>query len=263
MWIVADNLQITHPVVAKALEKKNPEPLIVFAKKLADAGAEAVDINPGPLSRQPEEKMAFLVKTVQSAVSLPLLLDTTNPKALEAGLKISNNRTIINGFSLEPKKLEQILPLAADYDTEIIGFLLDAKSRVPTSESELCTLALTLFEQFQKTGLPSDRLIIDPVFAPLLWENGRDHNRNVLSLIRMLPDLTGFPIRTVGGLSNLTTGRIPKSARQPIESAFLSMLASSGLDMALLNIFHTETVRTAKACRALLGEQVFTWQQFV
>ncbi|MGE0084646.1 MAG: dihydropteroate synthase [Desulfococcaceae bacterium] len=260
MILAADNLQITHQDMDQALRDMNPEPIRQMVRKCADAGADAIDINSGPLSRDPEKKMAFLVETVQEVTDLPLILDTANPRAMESGLSVSRNRTVINGFSLEPAKLEFILPLAKKYDADIIGYLLYPNSHVPHTEAERLEVAVELYAAFQKAGTENDRLIIDPVIAPVIWENGNRQDTEILSVLRNLPDLLGFPVRTIAGISNLTTGRGPKERKLLLERTYLPMLAASGLTLALLNIFHTETVAVAKACNALTDPKIFTWE---
>lgn len=260
MIIVADNLQITNQRIADALGEMDASPVREMVAGCVAAGAEAIDINPGPLVRHAEEKMAFLVETVQSATNLPLLLDTTNPVALETGLKVSRNKTIINGFSLEPARLEAILPLAKKFDTDIVGYLLYPDSRVPNDANERITIAIELFNEFQKAGVSAGRLIIDPVIAPVLWENGHRQNIETLGLLGQLPDVLGIPVRTIAGLSNLTTGRGGKEKKLRLERTYLPMLAASGLTMVLMNVFHTETVRVARACNALLSDHVFSWE---
>ncbi|GBC64033.1 dihydropteroate synthase [Desulfonema ishimotonii] len=260
MILVSDNLQITNSTIEQAVNRMNPEPVQEMVKKCVKAGAEAIDINSGPLSRDPEKKMAFLVEAVQAVTNLPLLLDTTNPKALEAGLAVSRNTTIINGFSLEPVKLAHILPLAKKYDTDIIGYLLYPNSHVPPDEAERLGVAVELFSAFQKTGLENERLIIDPIIAPVMWDNGTLQDMEILSVLRNLPDLLGFPVRTIAGISNLTTGQGPTKKKRLLEQSYLPMLAAAGLSMALLNVFHTETVLTARACRALTDTKIFTWE---
>jgi 5-methyltetrahydrofolate corrinoid/iron sulfur protein methyltransferase len=259
MILAADNLHVVNTSVSKAVEELDPEPIQSLVERCIGAGAQAIDINSGPLPRQPEKRFAFLVETVQAVTDRPLLLDTTNPAALRAGLEICRRRPIINGFSLEPARIERILPLACSYDADIIGYLLDAHSRVPVQEQDMMTLAVSLFETAVKSGLDPRRLIIDPVIAPLSWESGAAHNRAVLSVIRSLPDLLGLPVRTIAGLSNLASGPIPRQQKIFLEQTFLPMLAAAGLDMVLLNIFNTPSVQTAKACDALLGDGVFAW----
>ena len=113
MILIADNLQITNPAIGAAVDEMRAGPIRELVRLCEKADADMIDINAGPLTKNGEEKMAFLVETVQAACSLPILLDTANPHALEAGLQVAKNKVIINGFSLEPRKLERILPLAA------------------------------------------------------------------------------------------------------------------------------------------------------
>jgi 5-methyltetrahydrofolate corrinoid/iron sulfur protein methyltransferase len=259
MIVAADNLQILQPDIRTALEQEDPEPIQELVRRCVKAGAQAIDINSGPLQRAPERKFAFLVEAVQSVTPLPLLLDTINPAALKAGLEVCRNPVMINGFSLEPARLKRILPLAITHEADIIGYLLYPDSRVPDEEAEMMTLAVTLFNAACGHGIPAHRLIIDPVVAPMSWENGIRHNQAVLSTIRHLPDLLDAPVRTIAGLSNLGAGHPSAGQRIALESAFLPMLAGAGLQIALLNIFHSATVQTARACEALLSQKVFSW----
>lgn len=261
MLIVADNIQITNRLIQEALDKMDAGPISALAKKCEDAGADAIDINPGPLTRQGEDKMAFLVETIQDAVGVPLLLDTSNPSAMKAGLMACRDKATVNGFSLEPVKVERILPLAKEYDCKIIGFLLHPDGRVPRDAEERLDLAARLFALFEKTGIEPERLIIDPIIVPLMWEDGARQAKEVLDAIRMLPDLLGFPVKTLAGLSNLTTGRGSKQKKRLVEEAFLSMLAAAGLDMALVDITHSNTVKFSKACDMILGSKIFSWEE--
>lgn len=259
MLIVADNLQITNPEIAEAIDALDPEPIVSLVKRCLAAGADAIDINPGPLKKAPGDKMRFLVKTVASVTDRPLLLDTTNPAAIEAGLAVCKNPVIINGFSLEPEKREHILPLAKAFDADIIGYLLYPNSHVPTDETDCFSIALELLAAVDSAGVERRRLIIDPVVAPLMWENGIAHNLSLLSILRNLSDLMGFSVRTIAGVSNLTTGPGPREQKRLAERAFVPMLTAAGLDMALVNVFHAETIRTARAGSALVHEGIFSW----
>lgn len=259
MILSADNLNVVHPDIGVAVQKMDPKPIREMVKRCCAAGAQAIDINSGPLPREAEKRFAFLVETVQAETDLPLVLDTVNPDALEAGLAVCRNRTIINGFSLEPFKLERILPLAARYEVEIVGYLLDAQGRVPLDPEDLMTLAVSLMEAYHRYSLPADRLFIDPVVAPVAWEDGIRHNRAVLSVLRRLQDLLGEPVRTVAGLSNLSSGAGSIRRKIALETTFLPMLAAAGLDMVLLDVFHAQTVRNARRCELLLGQKIFSW----
>jgi 5-methyltetrahydrofolate corrinoid/iron sulfur protein methyltransferase len=168
MILVADNLQITDKAVEAAILRTDAEPIRELVRLCENAGAQAIDINSGPLSRDPEKKMAFLVEAVQSVTDLPVLIDTANPKAMEAGLAANKKTAIINGFSLEPAKLAHILPLAKKYDADIIGYLLYPNSHVPPDSAERLSVAVELFGEFRSAGIDKERLIIDPIIAPVI-----------------------------------------------------------------------------------------------
>lgn len=227
---------------------------------MESAGARMIDINTGPLGKGAAGKMTFLVNAVEAATECPLLIDTANPEAMRAGVKAAQKKVILNGFSLEPQKIEEILPLAAEYDVDIIGYLLDAKGRTPATADERLALAVELHQACITANVSQERLIIDPLVTPLLWEDGREQNRAVLEVIRTLPDVLGYEVRTIAGLSNMTAGTRFQEQQVSMECAYVAMLAASGLDMVLLNIFHEATVRTARACDALLSEKVFAWR---
>jgi 5-methyltetrahydrofolate corrinoid/iron sulfur protein methyltransferase len=261
MQLIADNLHIINPVIQKALETFNPEPIQEIVARCETAGADAIDINAGPLSRNPEEKMTFMVETVQSVSDLPILIDTANPAAMEAGLKANKNTAIINGFSLEPIKLEKILPLAKQYESDIIGYLLYPDSRVPNDASERFSLAIQILQTIQKNGIDENHLIIDPIIVPLSWQNGSQQAAEILKFIRNLSDLFGFHARTIAGLSNLISGHGNMKNRLLMERTYLPMLASAGLSMALLNIFHQKTLEVARACTPLISPGIFSWAE--
>ncbi len=259
MILVSDNLRITRGDIREALEREDPRPIRDLARRITEAGAGALDINTGPLGREPEKSMTFFVEAARSASDLPLFLDTTNSRALEAGLKADGNTAVINGFSLEPAKLDAILPLAKKYDVDIIAYLLYPDGHVPPDGPGRLDVAIELYKEFKKTGLADERLIIDPVVPPLVWDNGNVQAMEVVEVIRTLPDLLGFEVKTIAGLSNLAAGKRDVRTKSLMETAYLPMLAAAGLHYALLDVFHEETMRTARACNTLMSPGVFAW----
>jgi 5-methyltetrahydrofolate corrinoid/iron sulfur protein methyltransferase len=260
MLLVADNLRITRPAVADALARRDAAPIAALVKRCVAAGAQAIDINPGPLSRHGGDQMRFLVETVQRVCDLPLFLDTTNSEAVAAGLMTAKGRVIINGFSLEPRKLERMLPLAVDHGVEIVGYLLTEGSQVPFTLAERMEIAVALYQTANTAGLADRQLIIDPVVVPLTWDEGPRRNRETLALLRRLPELLGTPVRTIAGLSNLTSGAPDQSRRSQLQSTYLPMLAAAGLDMALMDVADPGAMAAARASMALCGDTIFTWE---
>jgi 5-methyltetrahydrofolate corrinoid/iron sulfur protein methyltransferase len=261
MLVFADNFQITHPVIESAVRNQNAAAIKDLVRSYQAAGAHGIDINTGPLTRHGAETMTFLVETIQEETDLPVLIDTVNAKAMEAGLSANKKTVILNGFSLEPHKLEKILPLAKRFDASIVGYLLYPDGHVPPDAPERMAVAVELYHHVRVMDMDPAKLIIDPVVVPLLWQNGSFQAGEILSVIRNLPDLLDFPVKTIVGLSNLTAGKADKDKKQHMENIYLSMLACAGLDMALLNIFHQHTVKTAATCNHLLNPGVFSWEE--
>ncbi len=260
--IVADNIRITDPVVAEAIDRNDPEPIRSLALRCEAAGADAIDINPGPLTREPGRKMAFLVETVQETTDLPVLVDTPNPVAMEGGLRANRKKAVINAFTPEPEKIRRILPLAKEYDVDIVGYLLYPNGHVPPDGPERLTMALELFNAVEKEGVDPKRLIIDPIVVPITWADGAFHAMEVLSVIREAPNLLGYPVRTIAALSNLTSVKGPAKAKRLLEKTYLPMLIASGLDMTMLNVFNREVMETVSMCKAISRSGIFCWESF-
>ncbi len=260
MKLIADNIRITKLSIQEALINRDPLPIQTLAALCAKKGAHGIDINTGPLGKDPEAAMVFFVEAVEQVTNLPLFMDTTNPEAMAAGLATSRNKTTINGISLEPAKLEKILPLAKKYETDVIGFLLYPDSRVPKDSSERFEIALELLSRVEGAGVAKERLIIDPVVPPLSWDDGLFRARELLKTIPMLPELLGFPVRTIAGLSNLTTGAGDKYRKSLVEATFLSMLAAAGLDYLMLDVLNPHTVAAARAATLLTRGDIFSWE---
>jgi 5-methyltetrahydrofolate corrinoid/iron sulfur protein methyltransferase len=261
MLVVADNFQITDPAICAAIDTMQAAPLQKRIRRYEAAGAQAIDVNMGPLGAHGSRKMVFCIEALQEVSSLPLYIDTVNSQAIEAALKICRNPVVINGFSLQPSKLETILPLAVTYDVDIIGYLLDPGGQVAADCQTRLALAIELYDCFQKSGLEPERLIVDPIVVPLIWQDGVKQAGEVLQTLRQLPDVLGFPVRTIAGLSNLTAGRGYREKRLLMEKAYLPMLSSAGLDMILMNINHSETIHLVHTCRVFTHPGIFTWEQ--
>ena len=158
------------------------------------------------------------------------------------------------------ERREDILPLARQTDADLVAYLLRPDGHVPADAAGRMEAAVQLFAECEKAGIAPDRLIFDPIVAPLAWQDGNRQNMAVLETIRTLPDLLGVPVRTMAGLSNLTAGAPDKAARNRYQQAFLPMLAATGTDFILMNVLDPDLMRTAKACRNITAGSIFSWQ---
>lgn len=245
MMIVADNLHGLNPVIVEAMEKLQPKPVQDLAVRCVEAGAELLDINPGFLSRRREDRMSFLVEAVQEVTSVPLILDSPIPRVLARGLAVCRQKPVLSALSLEEKKIQEILPLAAEHETPLVLLLMDEQSFSPHGMEEKLAVAIELRERALAAGLKQEALIFDPVLPNLAWHDAFSLVAEVVKTIRILSDGTLFQegAQTMAGLSNLRSG-LRRRYSVNLEATCLAALCGAGLGYALINVLEPELVQT-------------------
>ncbi|MCL0094394.1 dihydropteroate synthase [Dehalococcoidales bacterium] len=227
--------------IDQALRERNPRPIQELARAETEAGMDYLDLNIGPARKEGDELMAWLVNTVQEVTSLPLSLDTTNPVAMEAGLKVHKGRGLINSISLQPESLEQKLPLVKKYNAEMIG-LLWGREGMPRDANERCVLAVELIYKANQMGIPNQDIWIDPILTPVSGEINQI--KACFEFMSMLKDIAPECKSTIG-LSNISSGT-PTHLRPYLNRACLAMLMRYGLYSAIVNAFDSELVKIAR-----------------
>lgn len=245
--IAADNLNILNPAVAQALEALDPRPLQELARRLEQAGAGLIDINPGFLPPRRHDRIVFMVEAVQQVTNLRLILDSPDARVLARGLAACNTPPILNACTLEANKLREILPLAAAHQTDLVLLLLNARSFPAATLEGKITLALELREQALAVGLTDAQLIFDPVLPNLTWPDAWAQVGEVVKAVRLLHggELWGEPARTMAGLSNLRSGLRPTYPLK-VEEAVLGVLAGAGLQIALVDVLQPGLMETVR-----------------
>jgi 5-methyltetrahydrofolate corrinoid/iron sulfur protein methyltransferase len=237
MIVAADNLTGANPVVAQALRDLAAAPLQELARRCVEAGAQILDLNPGYLSRRHEDRMAFLVDAVQEVTTLPLILDSPNPRVLAGGLAACRDKPILNAVTLEEQKLQEILPLAMENQARVVLLLLDEKSHPPPSLEGKVALAVELRERALAAGLTDEQLIFDPVLPNLRWPDAWPQTGAGFKTVRYLASgsLFGAPVSTMVGLSNLRSG-LRELYPVQLDITVLALLAGAGLTYVLADV---------------------------
>jgi 5-methyltetrahydrofolate corrinoid/iron sulfur protein methyltransferase len=254
MIIAADNLTSANPVVAQALKDLNPRPLQDLALLCAQNGAHLLDLNPGYLSRRHEDRMAFLVEAVQEVTTLPLILDSPNPRVLAGGLAACRDKPILNAVTLEAEKLEEILPLAAVHQTQLVLLLLDEKSHPPPTLEGKVALAVELRERCLAAGLTDEQLIFDPVLPNLRWPDAWPQTGADFKTVRYLASgsLFGVPVNTMVGLSNLRSGLRDMYPIQ-LDITVLALMAGAGLTYVLADVLNPVLLEQVQLLAQVMG----------
>ncbi len=148
--------------------KSDPKPLQELAVAQDKAGAHFIDISIGPAEENGPQLMDWAVKVLQEVVEKPLCLDTTNIKAMEAGLKAHNNKwgvPIINSTSNEPERFP-MMELAGKYNAKIIALTL-GKGSIPADAEDRCGIAAEIMARAMENGVPMENLFLDPLILQL------------------------------------------------------------------------------------------------
>lgn len=231
MLIIGEKLSIIAKRVREAMLKKDKAPIQEIATQQWKAGAGMIDANIGPAEDGGEALMEWMVTTIQEVVPLPVCLDTTNYKAIEAGLKVHNNqwgRPLINSTSNDPERFP-MLELAAKYNCQIIGLTV-GKGGLPADAGERAAIAAEIMARAMEYGVPLEDLYLDPLVLQIA--TSQDHALKVIEAVKMFKEMNDPPMKTVVGLSNISNG-CPKQLRPIINKYYFLMLLDAGLDAAI------------------------------
>lgn len=231
MLIIGEKLSIIAKRVREAMLKRDKGPIQEIAISQWKAGAGMIDANIGPAEDGGEDLMQWMVTTIQEVVPLPICLDTTNYKAIEAGLKVHNNewgRPMINSTSNDPERFP-MLELAAKYNSLIIGLTV-GKGGLPADAEERAAIASEIMARAMEYGVPLEDLYLDPLVLQIA--TSQDHAMKVIEAIKMFREMNEPPMKTVVGLSNISNG-CPKNIRPILNKYYFIMLMNAGLDAAI------------------------------
>ena len=244
MIIIGESIHVIAKAVNEAIKARDPKVIQDLAKTQAKAGADYIDLNVGFLRKDTEETMQWIVNTAQQATDLPLSLDTMNPVAMEAGLKICKRRPLINSASGKTDSKEKMLPLAKKYDCDVVISVINDRGMPAEGDSKLDSIMDTV-AYANDLGIPNDRIWADPIVLPV--STAGEGQKNALAtyeFIQMLPE--ALPdIKSVVGLSNVSNG-VPVELRPLLNRTYQMMLQRYGLYSSILDVLDKDIVSMVK-----------------
>jgi len=231
MLIIGEKLSIIAKRVREAMMKKDKGPIQEIATRQWKEGSGIIDANIGPAEDGGEELMQWMVTTIQEVVPLPVCLDTTNFKAIEAGLKVHNNewgRALVNSTSNDPERFP-ILELGVKYNCDVIGLTV-GKGGLPADAEERAQIAAEIMGRAMEYGLPLENLYLDPLVLQIATT--QDQARHVIEAVKLFQHINEPPMKTVVGLSNISNG-CPKPLRPILNKHMFVLLEQAGLTAAI------------------------------
>ena len=210
------------------------------------AGAQILDVNMGVAGIDQAQAMKKAVTEISQLVNTPLAIDTSDVKALEAGLKAYPGRALINSVSAEPDRLKYFIPLAKRYGAAILCLPLSDEG-IPKTGAERLEVAQKIIAEAKKYGLKDSDFLLDALVMTIAAD--KDACNEVLETLRLYREHIGAPATM--GLSNISFG-LPN--RPLINSTFFAMCLAAGLDAPIMNPYDDSMQNALSAASALLGK---------
>jgi len=260
MLRIGENLNVMVKRIGNAMRERDPKPIQELAIAEAKAGVDYIDINLGPARKEGGPLMEWVVKVVQEVVDTPLFLDTINAEAIEAGLKVYENRkgkAVINSIMARPESMEQKFPLAQKYNAGVVA-LLWGPTGLPRDASERGVLAAELMQKAAEYGIPNEDVWIDPIVTPITSPQSQVQVPSCVEFMMMFKDLQEMApgLKATCGLSNVSNGA-PDHLRPILNQTYMIMLERYGMMSAIVDAFDEDLKKFAEGGRPDLREVVY------
>jgi len=215
------------------------------ARAQVAAGAHMLDVNAGiPLADEPAI-LAKAVQLVQSITDVPLSIDSSIVKALEAGLAVYKGKPLVNSVTGEEERLESVLPLVKKYGAAVVAISND-ETGISENPDVRFEVAKKIVHRARDHGIPYSDVVVDPLVMPI-----GAINQAAVQVMHLLKRLKNeLRVNTTCGASNVSFG-LP--AREGITAAFLTMAIGAGLTSAIMNPMHLEIVKACMGADVMMG----------
>lgn len=251
--VVLDRVQICGERINPTGKKKLKEAILngdfdyIFkeAIKQEEAGANLLDVNLGVPKTDDVTNMKNVVMRLNEITNLPLQIDSSNVKAIEAGCRYYNGVPLINSVNGNADNMAAVLPIAKRYGAVVLGLTMDDNG-IPQTAEERFAIAERILENAGKHGIAKHRVMMDTL--TLTCSAQQPLIKETLRALRMVTERLG--LKTALGVSNVSFG-MPN--RELINSTFLVMALENGLTMPIINPCNATMTNAILAFNALRG----------
>jgi len=198
------------------------------ATSQVQAGADVLDVNVAALGVDEVALLPEAVKAVQAIVDVPLCVDSTNPAALEAALKVYKGKALVNSVKGEEESLNTVLPIIKKYGAAVVGLTMDEKG-IPGDADRRVAIARKIVERAEKLGIARENVVIDCLARTLAAES--QSGPAVLEAIRRVR--TELGVNQTLGASNVS---FYMPDRHLLTGVFLAMAMAAGVTCPILDV---------------------------
>ncbi len=231
--------------LAASLRAGSMETVRTLAAQQSSAGADMLDVNVGAAGIDAGEVLPRVVLALAGTADRPLVLDSTDPVALEAALKVYAGRALVNSVHGGADSMGTILPLAARFGAAVVVLALDDEG-IPETAGGRLTIVDRVREAAHAVGLSDDDLVVDCLVMTAATDPGGA--AVTLKALRSVSSDRG--LATVLGISNVSHG-LP--GRSTLNATFLSMAVADGLSAAMINPAEVHVPISEAAADVLCG----------
>jgi 5-methyltetrahydrofolate--homocysteine methyltransferase len=250
MLIVAERINSSRKRIAEAIASANTAFIRNEAQSQDQAGADFIDVNAGTFLGEEKDKLRWVIEAVQEVTDKPLCIDSPDPTVIAAMLPLMKKTPMINSITLEPSRMDRILPLVVEHRTKIIALCQAENESSETTEVKVA-LAGRILERLTGAGVPMSDIYIDPLVYPL--STNPQSAKATLDAIGAI--MKAYPgTHTICGLTNVSYG-LP--ARKLINRAFLAAAITMGLDSAIIDPTDRQLYAMLKTAALVTGKDDF------
>ena len=242
------------PRLKDALRSGDMDYVLGQAIEQAEQGADLLDVNLGLPEIDEPALIARAVETIQGACPLPLVIDSSDLEAVEAGVRAYAGKPMVNSVNAKDESLSSVLPLVRHYGCAVVGLTLDERG-IPTTAEERFALAEKIVRAAEAAGIPREDVAIDCLV--MTASTNQAQVVEILRAVSMVKERLG--VRTVLGVSNVSFG-LPQ--RPVLNATFLAAAFGAGLDLPILNPA-SPRYRDAVAAWRVLNAQDAESRQFI
>ncbi len=214
----------------------------------AEKGVHILDVNVGLPEIDEPAVMEEAVQRLQSAINLPLQIDTSNPEAMARALRLYCGKPLINSVNGKKESMAAVFPLVKKYGGVVVALTLD-ENGIPDSAEGRLKIADRIVNEAEKYGIKKKDIIVDALTMAV--SSDKESALVTLRAVKMIKRKLG--VATCLGVSNVSFG-LP--ARPLVNASFFSMALFAGLDAAIMNPYSAEMMTAYRTSLALLGHDV-------
>lgn len=225
------------------LQAGNFDYVLELAESQIKASAEVLDVNVGFPGVDDVKLLPEAVMAIKARFDVPLCIDSPNPRAIEAALKVAGGKCLINSVNGEEKSMNALLPIAKEYGAAIIALAMDEEGITQDPEKRL-RVAEKILERAVKIGIREEDVVVDPLAMAV----SADPNACLITLetIKLVHQKLGLNITQ--GSSNISFG-LP--ARDVLNAVHMTLSILYGLTCPIAN--PEKIAVTVRAADLILG----------